>query len=562
MLHTQGRLLQLRTVLGDDKFMPIELQVTERLADLFEVTLLILAEDTNITAKMLLHKPVTVTIHQTAQPARYFHGIVTHFSAGSLRNRLRQYVMQLTPKLGLLRYAADCRIFQHKSVIEIAKIIFGQYGITDYQIKCQGALKKREFCVQYRESTLNFLQRIFAEEGLCYFFKHTADKHILILKDAQTLFPLCPETRIVYTPSSVDAHLSQWQHRYQFYSGKFSHSSYNFEAPSASLMAQQEQTAVLPAAANYETYVYPGGHQAMAQGKTMAQQHFAAQQQNHDVVDGAGNYLGFSAGQHFKLATHTFETEPGEYLLTAVMHHAHDQSGLASHGQPAQGYHNSFNCIPAKTLFQPPLLPKQLIHGPQTAVVVGPNGESIHADNYGRVKIHFHWVRNSGKDEQSSCWVRVAQPWAGRGFGAFFLPRIGQEVLVQFLDGDPDRPLIVGSVHNAENLPPYALPGEHSRSGIKTQSTKGSTSDANELRFEDKQGCEEIYIHAQKDFHRLIQNDETVIVLKGNHKMKIETGESILEAETAITLKVGSNYLKLTQNALTLNGNKVLVDKG
>jgi type VI secretion system secreted protein VgrG len=280
----------------------------------------------------------------------------------------------------------------------------------------------------------------------------------------------------------------------------------------------------------------------------------------HDIIKGASNCLSFYAGGVFQLAEHESKSETGKYLLTSISIRAKDDSYLSGEGN-TQGYSNSFQCIPAKVHFRPAVTRiKQVMRGPQTALVVGNKGEEIHIDKYSRIKVQFYWDREGKLDANSTCYIRVAQAFAGNKWGSQFIPRIGQEVIVNFLDGDPDRPIVTGAVYNADNMPPYAT---KTQSGIKTHSTtKGGTSNFNELRFEDKKGSEEIFVQAEKDFKRLVKNDEEGKI-EANHTLKItkasktEAKSILLKAQDSITLKVGGSSIKMTPTGIVIKSTKV-----
>lgn len=570
-LTQTNRLLTLESSLGDGTLIPLQCEIEEALSMPFKISITTMSAKTAIEPASIIGKPLTLMIHSSVtEPPRYFNGIVQTFRAGSIHEGMRTYFVTAKPWLSLLKNTADCRIFQHQNVIDIVKAIFQEFGFADYEVsQLHNTYPPLNYCVQFHESTLNFIQRLLAEAGIFYFFKQDPTRHTLVLADKSEALPYCYNGEVVLdTHGRQHGHyLSIWQKRYRLYGGKNSQSNYNFETPTLALVGKQQKQAKLAQAESYEIYCYSGRHQTAELANQAAQRQLEATEIGYDIAQGEGNYINFAPGGSFQFPNPSSQTDAGDYFLTQVVHAAADRSYLTGDSSGcSQIYHNFFTCIPRKIPYRSALFHnsylKPLIYGPQTAMVVGPSGEEIYTDKYGRVKIQFHWVRNGSKDDKSSCWVRVAQSWAGRGFGTFFLPRIGEEVVVQFLDGDPDRPLIVGSVYNAEHLPPYSLPSEQTKSGIKTHSTKGGGSnDCNELRFEDKLGNEEIYLHAQKDFNRKIENSETALIVKGDHNIKVEAGKSILEASQSIELRVAGSSITITPEVISITGAKVLINK-
>lgn len=567
----ENSFLTLEAPLGEDSLLLVRGEAAESVSKPFTMSLTALSTNTALSPKQLIGRSITVKINPgvTSQP-RFFNGIVQSFQAGDVVEGLRTYHIEASSWLSLLKHTADCRIFQHKTVIEIIREIFQEYMLADYDIsRLQNKYEPLVYCVQFHETTLHFIQRILAQAGIFYYFKHTEGKHTLMLADRSDIAPYCHPMPVVLDTHGMQRghYLTAWQRQYRLYGGKSTQTDYNFETPTLGLQGKASKAPKFEMARKYEIYRYPGLHQDNEKGNQLAQQALEAQEMLHDTAHGSSNYIDFAVGESFKFTEPPVADDAGDYFITHVAHSFADASYLNGGGSHSQSYQNYFSCIPSSIPYRPAPFHadylKPVIYGPQTAVVVGPEGEEIYTDEYGRVKVHFHWVRNGTKDDKSSCWVRVAQHWAGRGFGTVFIPRIGDEVVVQFLDGDPDRPLIVGSVYNAEHMPPYKLPQNQTQSGIKTHSTKGGGSkDANELRFEDKKGKEEVYLHAQKDFNRIVENTEAAVIVQGDHQMTVKAGESILEAAQAITFKVGSSYIKITPDNVTVRGMKVDVNEG
>ncbi len=541
-LSQTDKFLQLTTPLGENILYLLEFSGIEEISNPFHLTLHMLSAKTDISADQIIGKPVSIQINtkQNTQ-TRYFHGIVTSMQAEQINEGMRYYTAHAKPWLSLLAYSTDCRIFQNKSVIEIIEIIFHEQGFTDYQKNLSKTYPKKDYCVQYQESLLNFMQRLLAEEGIFYYFEHEKNKHLLILSDKNIAFKNC-------MPDETVNHLSHWNRHYSLYSGNHTQTDYNFKTPDEKLTTQQQTKPLLAAAEKFSLFNYPGDYEAIESGKHLTQQQFEAEEARHDIAEGTGHYINFSAGKKFTLSNAPSAADEGDYILTLVTHYAKDSSYLginASSSAKPEIYHNAFNCIPYKIKYVPMRKTlKPLIHGIQTAVVVGPAGEELYTDHYGRVRVQFHWDRKGKKDDASSCWVRVMQSWAGKNWGALFIPRIGQEVAVQFLDGNPDKPFIIGSVYNATHLPPYQLPIEQTQSGIRTSSS-------NELFFEDRTGQEKIAIQAQKDFEQKIKNNLAIDI----------DNLGTIEAKNSFSIKVSGNSILINTKGIFINGKKININQ-
>jgi type VI secretion system secreted protein VgrG len=539
--YTQERRpLEVFTPLGKDVLLLRAFTGQEAMSRLFTYQLEMLSSNHAITAKDIVGKSVGWGVKRETKPLRYFNGFVNRFTAGGLSLKgLRTYRAEVVPWLWFLTRTTDCRIFQNKTAPEIIEQIFSDLGQTDYDSQVKGTYVKRDYCVQYRETDFDFVSRLMEEEGIFYFFRHDKNKHTLVLADKKFVHKDLPEKDVEFATGSLEAdHVSRWEHHYAFRSGKWSQTDYNFETPSTSLMASVSTSISLTGNSKLDLYDYPGGHAKKADGDALARVRIEEEEVHHDVVEGASTCATFATGGKFTLKKHhSCPSEAGKsFVLTAVMHSARDSS-YSPGADAAEEYGNTFTCIPADVPFRPArVTPRPVVKGPQTAVVVGPKGEEIYTDKYGRVKVQFFWDREGKKDENSSCWIRVAESWAGKNWGVVFNPRIGQEVVVDFLEGDPDRPLITGGVYNAEQMPPYELPKQQTQSVVKTRSSKGgSTETFNELRFEDKKDNEEIYFHAEKDFNRVVENNDT---LKVGHEKK-DKGDQTIDIFNNRSLKVG-----------------------
>ena len=476
----------------------------EEVSRLFEFQVVALSEDADVAADGLLGANAAVSIEIGEDAKRWFHGVVASFGIEGVEGRHVSYRLTLRPWLWLLTRAANIRIFQEKTAPDIIKEVFGQYTSTFVE-ELEATYKPRTYCVQYRETDFNFVCRLMEEEGIFFYFRHTEDKHELVLADAAGShtafadFATVPfdddQEHIVGEPA-----ISQWRMRHEVQSGKFTLRDYNHETPNTDLTSTTAASSRGHAETTHEVYDYPGLYAEKADGDTRAIVRMGEAESRFARFSGQGNTPGLAAGHKFTLAQHPRADQNADYVLLST-HIEMQQAGYESGGD----VQTLFLCRFSAQQYAEPLRParitrKPAVAGPQTAVVVG-DGDAgdIFTDKFARVKVQFHWDRIGAKDANSSCWVRVASPWAGNGWGMISLPRLGQEVVVDFLEGDPDQPLITGRVHNAAQLPPYALPDNATVSTIKSRSKLGAAAEFNELRFEDKAGEEYVLLHAQKD---------------------------------------------------------------
>jgi type VI secretion system secreted protein VgrG len=543
MAFTQAnRHLRVTTPLGTDALLLTDLSGHEGLSRLFTFDLQLLSERADLDFDAIVGKGVTATIDMEGGQ-RHFHGIVSRFAQSGTATDFATFEAQIFPWFWFLTRTRDCRIFQNLSVPDVVKKLFGEYGFTDYAFRLQGSYAKRDYCVQYRESDYDFISRLLEEEGIFYFFEHEMGKHTLVLGDTPEEHKPCPgqsRVRLIHSGEGVheeDA-VTSLRKEQEIRSGKYSTTDYNFEKPTISLAA----TATGKDSRQYETYDVPGFPGENAQ-RDQLERFARIRQQESDtgriVYTGVGYRRSFTAGYRFDLRADPpaspNKSFNGTYVLTAVRHHAREGYGT---DDTEIAYTNDFECIAAAVPFRPlRLTPRPAIVGVQTAVVVGPGGEEIFVDKYGRVKVQFHWDREGKHNENSSCWIRVSQPWAGKGWGGVSIPRIGQEVIVSFVEGDPDRPIITGRVYNAGQMPPYGLPAGGVVSGLKSQTHKGTG--YNELSMDDTAGKEKITIHGQYDMNSTIEHDQTTTV-RNNRTDKIDVDDSETVGKNQ-TLKVGAD---------------------
>jgi type VI secretion system secreted protein VgrG len=564
--YTQDRsLIAVTTSLGKDVLLLASFEGEEALSRPFTYRLEMLSSNGAIAAKDIVGKSVTWLVRRTGQSSRYFNGLVNCFTAGGAQFRgLRSYRAEVVPWLWFLSRTADCRIFQNKTAPDVIQQIFKDLGYSAYQLNLRGTYVKRDYCVQYRETDLNFVSRLMEQEGIFYFFRHEDGKHTLVLADQKSAYQDCPEKEVEGSKGPlVTGQVTGWEHRYEFRSGKWAQTDYNFETPSTSLMTNTRTVVQLPGNDKFEVYDYPGVYLKKADGDAATKVRMEEEETSYEVVSGASTCATFTPGGKFKLKTFSSSAEEGKsYAITAITHFA-SESSYAPAELKSQDYGNRFECVPDSVTFRPARLARRpTVQGPQTAVVVGKSGEEIYVDKYGRVKVQFFWDREGKKDENSSCWIRVAQGWAGKAWGMVLLPRIGQEVVVDFLEGDPDRPIITGCVYNAEQMPPYDLPDNQTRSVLKSRSSKqGDSKNFNELRFEDKKGSEEVYFHAEKDFNRVVENNDT---LKVGFDKK-DKGDQTVEIFNNQSLTVGAGKAQAADGSQTVevfNSQKVTVGSG
>jgi type VI secretion system secreted protein VgrG len=484
------------------------------LSMLGETRLNLLSSKPDLKPEDLLGKPVTVTMLLRDDGKRYLNGYVTRFGIGAHRGRYYSYQAVVSPWLWFLTRTADCRIFQDLSVPDIVKKVFEDSGVSSFEFKLFRTYRKWVYCVQYRESDYNFVARLLEHEGIYWYFEHQDGAHKLTLVDSHSAHDAAPSCESLpfiaggtATAPDTDS-ISEWTFAREVRSGKFALTSYDFERPSTDLKVKAEQDRSY-SQSDYELFDFQGDYVVAADGSQLVDDRRDEVQTAFESLQGHSNAQGIEVGRLLKLTNHPREDQNEQYLITGLSVHAY-ADGYES-GNEAGGFECDFTAVPAAQQFRPARrTPKPFVQGPQTALVVGPGGEEIFTDKYGRVKVEFHWDRLSKGNETSSCWVRVSHPWAGKNFGVIHLPRIGQEVVVDFLEGDPDQPIITGRVYNAEQMPPWDLPANATQSGILTRSSKGGGyGNANALRFEDKKGSEQVWLHAEKNQDIEVENDET-----------------------------------------------------
>ena len=625
--YTQDkRIIQIETPLGKDVLLLRAVRGSEGISRLFRFHVELLSTNNSIDYKKMLGQKVTITFLLNDDQKRYISGRVSSFSQGATDQRFTYYQAEIVPWMWFLSRAADCRIFQNKKVADILEEVFKDAGFQDYKLSLQGSYDPLVYCVQYRETHLNFVSRLMEEYGIFYYFEHEKEKHTLVLADSKSAYKPCPHQESAlydYSASAIERQdvVQGWELGEELHTGKYALNDYNFETPSTDLNVNVPSATIVGGNDKFEVYDYPGDYTKKGEGDHLVKLRIEEEETPHVVVHGNGICRAFTSGYRFDLKEHTRKEQNKAWLLTDVQHSATVGDAYhTAHGGGGEGetYSNQFVCIPALVPFRPPRhTPKPFVQGPHTAVVVGPSGEEIYTDKYGRVKVQFFWDRKGKKDENSSCWVRVSQPWAGKNWGAIWNPRIGQEVIVDFLEGDPDRPIITGRVYNADQTVPYKLPDKQTVSTFKSRSSKGGgDKNYNELRFEDNKDKEQVFLQAERDLdvqvkkesrenvgqsrHLIVGKDQKEKVTGNrheeivqnhvekigmnlhvqvglNHEEKVSVNYALdagaqiyikagatclIEATAGLTLKVGGSFITLLPAMVAIQGPMVMINSG
>jgi type VI secretion system secreted protein VgrG len=546
--------LQLTTPLGDGKLLLQTFQAEERISGLFHYSLEMVSTDNALDFTQIVGKAVTVSTALVTGEIEYFNGIVGRFIQAGQNARFTTYRAEVHPWFWLLTMNSDCRIFQNKTAPDIIKQVFSDAGFTDFTDSLTGTYAAREYCVQYMESNFHFVTRLMEEEGIFYFFTHDASTHKLVLADdssAQT--DILGTSSIHMTPSDKDwtdetgIFNCSWEQ--QVTVGQFQADDFNFETPTTDLLAKTSSQDT-----SRSLYEYPGRFMVKGDGEALTALMLGAYETPAKVLRGSSACRAFRAGAKFTLTDHSRSDVNSGYYLKWVSLRA-DQTST---------YNNSFEALPVAVVFRPSrTAPRARIYGSQTATVVGKSGEEIWTDKYGRIKVKFHWDQAPAQDETASCWIRVSHGWAGKSWGSMFIPRIGMEVIVSFLEGNPDRPIVTGCVYNATQTLPYTLPDDQTKSTLKSNSSKGGGG-FNEFRFEDKAGSEEIFMQAQKDLNITVLNDRaetitnsrTTTISKANDTLTVDKGDRVIAVNTGKE----THDVKDTR-AVTVTGNETHTNK-
>jgi len=525
-----ARVMEISTPLGDDVLLFHGMHAREELGRLSEFQLELLSAKGDIDLDTILGQNVTIKLALHDDGTRYFNGHVTRFAQRGKFGRYHRYLAEVRPWLWFLTRTADCRIFQKMTVPDILKKVFADHEANDYKFDLIGNHREWTYCVQYRETDFNFVSRLMEEEGIYYFIKHTDGHNTVVLTDSMSghepsagyeEIPFVAPGELVRPEME---HISGWEFHREVQPGVYAHDDYDLERPSVELKTQKVRDRGY-SPSDYEVFDYPGHYLQRSDGEAYAHVRIDEYASLFERAEGVSNARGVSTGSLFKLTNCTREDQNREYLVVGASHTLTfgDYEGIPEEGAGAD-YRCTFVAMPGEQQFRPRrLTPKPFVQGPQTAVVVGPGGEEIYTDKFGRVKVQFHWDRYGKKDENSSCWLRVSHPWAGKGWGAVATPRIGQEVIVDFLEGDPDQPIITGRVYNAELQPPFGFPAGAVLSGVKSQTHKGGG--FNEMSMDDTAGKERVFIHGQYNMDTVIEHDQTSTI-HNNRTDKVDVDDS------------------------------------
>jgi type VI secretion system secreted protein VgrG len=553
--------MEITTPLGDDLLFH-GMHAREEMGRLGEYQLDLLSSKADISLDDILGKNVTVKLALPDDSTRYFNGYVTRFAQGGTYGRYNRYFAVVHPWLWFLTRTADCRIFQDMTVPDIVKKVFGDHSAADFALELTASYRKWTYCVQYRETDFNFVSRLMEEEGIYFYVRHTDGHNTVVLTDSTSKHTAAPGyEKIPFIPPERLArpeleHISSWDFSREIQPGVYVHDDYDLERPSVELKTRK----ALPRSyspSDYEIYDYPGHYLQKGDGETYAGVRIDELGSQFETANAATNAKGIRVGSLFTLEDFPRDDQNREHLILAASYDLQFGDYEAMPEGAGTSYQCSFVSMSSQQQFRPRrATPKPFVQGPQTAVVVGPAGDEIYTDKYGRVKVQFHWDRYGKKDQNSSCWIRVSHPWAGKGWGSVATPRIGQEVIVDFLEGDPDQPIITGRVYNAEQQPPFGFPAGAVLSGVKSQTHKGAG--YNEMSLDDTAGKERVFIHGQYNMDTVVEHDQTSTIHNcRTDKVDVDDSETIgknqkwdvgVNRDAKIgsneTLNVGSNRTK------------------
>jgi type VI secretion system secreted protein VgrG len=584
-LSQDKRIAVLSTPLGRDVLVLARFEGSEGLSELFEYRIEALSEQENIDFDRAVGRNCSVKFSSYDGAERFFNGVLTEAQWLGVRGAYYAYRLVLRPWLWLLSNTADSKIYDKMTPPDIIKKVFSDGGFTDFQLKLTEGYPTLEYCVQYRQTDLAFVSRLMEQYGIYYFFEHSSDKHTLVLADSKSSHSPVPGVdKIPYIPLTdsdrrKEEHLYQWASERRFRTGKVTLNEYDYKQPSARLLVEQKASERYNKA-DLEVYDYPGQYEKRNDGEKLAKVRLEADQAQDHRRRASGDAVSLFPGGLTRLQDHPASSENVQHLVVRASHSytaEHYRSGGSGSGEP---YFGNYEFLPSDRPYRAPLItPRPLVHGPHTAKVVGKEGEEIDVDELGRITVQFHWDR----DRKPSRRVRVAQMWSGKQWGWQVIPRIGQEVVVEFLEGDPDRPLVTGTVYNAEYKYPYELPSNKTQSGVKSDSTKGGGG-YNEFMFEDKKEEEFVRLHAEKDYKVKVRNKETreigdkfktpqgsasreTTLRNGDDNLTVEKGDQNVDvaqtinitAGKKIELTVGSSKITMDPQSITLQAMQIKV---
>jgi len=574
------RQMAVTTPLSDDALLLRRFSGSEELSRLFEYEIEMVSENDSLDPTRIVGENISWMLNQSGDAPRYWNAHVSSFRYAGQNDAGTIYRATVVPWLWFLTQTTDCRIFQHKTTAEIIETVFTDLGFRDFEFHLHGNYEKREYCVQYRESDFNFVSRLMEEEGIFYYFEHQNGIHTLIIADDISSYFRLPDYDVEMADPDHSGDLSDqitsWEHETRFRSGRWTQTDFNFKKPRTRLLTTTETVMPVPLTKKFEIYEYPGCFTERKPGHHLTRIRMQESEADHDVVFGECLYRSFAPGGRFRIRNHVNSAEVGrEYVVRKSVVEASVGGSYDVHlSAPGEiNFHCRFECLPSKAVFRPARQTRRpVVEGPQTAIITGPPGEEIYPDEFGRVKAQFHWDREGRFDEKSSCWLRVSQVHAGQGWGMMDLPRVNEEVIVSFLEGDPDRPIITGRVYNGENMPPFSLPAGKTRRGNTTKTYKGAGH--NEMSMDDSPGKEQLRMNAQYDMNSNVNHDQTLNVgnnqtekvgvnrtrsVGSNEKVEIGgnqsihvTGEQSVNVDCSQTVTVGKTITISAGDSITL----------
>ncbi len=522
-------LISVSTAFGKDVLLVESFSGSEELSRPFGFSLAMKSGEVALDPATIVGTTATVTVTHPSGMTRHFHGVVSRFTQSGLDAAFAYYAAEIVPALWLLSLSRERIIWQNKTAVQIIESVLNTHSVT-FENKLSGSYDTREYCVQYDETPLDFISRLMEQEGIFYYFSFSAGGHTMVLGDAPSAHTDCAEATLIFRGRSDNHNLPDSVLRFEsggcLVTQNYTGTDYDYTKPSTSLATSANGTV-----GRGTVYDYPHLRMTANAGKKLLGVQMQASQSDASTASGESVCNSLHAGGAFTLTQHPNAKANLRYALRRVTHRA-----------TGAGYTNHFDAFPASATFRPArATPQPVVAGSHSAFVVGPSGEEIWTDSLGRVKVKFHWDQNEKNDDTTSCWVRVSQAWAGNGWGSLFIPRIGQEVIVGYLDGNPDRPIITGSVYNGEQATPVALPSKQMQAVIRSRPTKSGDGKSksteiedgrihgNEIRFDDKKGDEELYFHAERDLKIDIEDDLETTLYKGSEEHLIKKGDRTIE---------------------------------
>lgn len=550
---------------AEGSFVVVGFTATETVNAPFEIVIDLASEDPNIDLHALMDRDACLGIFDKYSQPRFLHGIVTEVEKGQSGIRRTFYSVVLRPSIHRLAHTSDSRIWQDKNIPDLVREVLEEHHIVNVEWRLGATYAVREYATQYRETAFDFIMRVLAEEGIFYFFEHSEAGHKLVITDAPLATPVLEHAEHITCNTNTGGQsrgnwISQFSQRERLRSSAYQMGDYTFKNPSARMAAMRSQQENNGLQGEYPLYDFPGRYKEPDQiGDAFTKHRIESVRVDATTGHGVTNNVHLSAGYHFTITDHEDDKANASQFILSVTHTGRQTSALEEDaGSEATTYEAGFATMPARLPYRPPLARKPLVDGPQIAMVTGPEGEEIYTDEHARIKCHFYWDRRSNKDEHSSCWIRVSQNWAGGTWGHMAIPRIGQSVIVDFLEGDPDQPIVTGRTYHATERPPYNLPEHKTRMTIKSDTHKGQG--FNELRFEDEAGREEVFVHAQKDLTEKIENhhttrvDRTQVLSVGRNSLREVAGKDETRIGGDMTIVVsGSNRGKIVSGRVADN---------